>query len=47
MEQREDESADVDSKLEMLRTRIETALRDSLDEQWEEVLGQWSGAEHF
>ena len=44
MEQREDELTDVGSKLEMFRTRIETALRDSLDEQWEEVLGQWSGA---
>lgn len=39
-----DESADIGSELEALRDRIETALRDSLEEQWTEVLGQWSGA---
>jgi hypothetical protein len=44
MEQKIDESANVASKLEALRDRVETALRDPLEEKWDEVLGQWSGA---
>jgi hypothetical protein len=38
------ESVEVESQLDALHDRIETALRDSLDEQWAEVLGQWDGA---
>ncbi len=44
MEQKTDESADVNSNVETLRDRIETALREPLEEQWEEVLEQWSSA---
>jgi hypothetical protein len=44
MEQTRRNPADADSDLETLQNRIETALRESLEEQWEEVLGQWSGA---
>jgi len=39
-----DESTSVDSTFENLKQRVETALRDPLEEQWDEVLGQWSGA---
>lgn len=44
MVQETDESADISSELEAFHDRIETALCDSLEEQWAEVLGQWSGA---
>lgn len=44
MEQTTDEATQVGSKPDALRDRIETALRDPLEEQWDEVLGQWSGA---
>lgn len=44
MEQKVDESANVAPKLEALRDRVETVLRDPLEEEWDEVLGQWSGA---
>lgn len=44
MGQTTDGSTQVGSELEALRDRIETALRDPLEEQWDEVLGQWSGA---
>jgi len=29
---------------ETLKQRVETALHDPLEEDWDEVLGQWSGA---
>jgi hypothetical protein len=29
---------------ETLKQRVETALRDPLEEDWDEVLGRWSGA---
>jgi hypothetical protein len=45
MEQENEESPDADSKVEILHGRIQTALQESLETQWEEVLGQWSGAE--
>lgn len=44
MGQTTDGSTQVGSELEALRDRIETTLRDPLEEQWDEVLGQWSGA---
>lgn len=44
MGQEAGESVEVESQLDALHDRIETALRDSLDEQWAEVLGQWDGA---
>lgn len=44
MGQETDESTEAGSTVERLRARIETALRETLEEQWEEVLGQWSGA---
>ena len=44
MGQTTDESTQVGSNLEALQDRVETALRDPLEEQWDEVLGQWSGA---
>lgn len=44
MGQTTDEATQVGSKPDALRDRIETALRDPLEEQWDEVLGQWSGA---
>lgn len=37
-------AADVESELETLRNRVEAALGTSLDEQWDEVLGQWEEA---
>ena len=44
MGQEAGESVEVESQLDGLHDRIETALRDSLDEQWAEVLRQWDGA---
>ena len=44
MTQESDGPADVGSNVEAFRDRIETALCDPLEEQWEEVLEQWSGA---
>jgi len=44
MGQKTDEPTDAGSNVEVLRDRIETALRDPLEEEWDEVLGQWSGA---
>lgn len=34
----------ADSELEALRDRIQTALRDPLEEQWTEVFEQWTSA---
>jgi hypothetical protein len=45
MEQGTETSADADSEFESLRTRIEAALQDRLEQQWEEVLDQWTEAE--
>ncbi|PSR00239.1 MAG: hypothetical protein BRD51_00725 [Bacteroidetes bacterium SW_11_64_17] len=45
MEQETETPADAGSKTEALRTRIEAALQESLEKQWEEVLDQWTGAE--
>lgn len=45
MEQETETPPDADSKPEALRTRIEAALQESLEKQWEEVLDQWTGAE--
>lgn len=39
-----DEATGADPTLDDLRERTETALRDSLEAQWDEVLEQWSGA---
>mgnify|MGYP000202698431 CR=1 FL=1 len=39
-----DESTEANSKLETLRGRIKSALQGSLEEQWDEVLGEWRGA---
>lgn len=36
--------ADTEWELEPLREQVEAALRHPLDEQWDEVLEQWSGA---
>jgi hypothetical protein len=44
MEQETDKTTQIGSELDALRDRVEMALRDSLEEQWEDVLGQWSGA---
>lgn len=44
MGQETGQSMDGNAELGSLHDRIETALRDSLEEQWEEVLDQWSGA---
>ncbi|WP_263786015.1 hypothetical protein [Salinibacter grassmerensis] len=44
MEQDVGESTSVDSAFEGLKQRVETALRDPLEEQWDEVLGQWKEA---
>ena len=38
-----DEATGADPTLDDLRERTETALRDSLEAQWDEVLEQWSG----
>ena len=38
------ESTSADPTFEGLRHRIETDLCDSLEEDWDEVLGQWAGA---
>jgi len=45
MEQETETPADTDSEAEALRTRIEAALRGSLEKQWKDVLDQWTGAE--
>lgn len=45
MEQKTGEPAGADSKVEVLHSRVKTALQDPLEEQWKEVLDQWSGAE--
>ena len=45
MKQETETPADADSTTEALRTRIEAALQESLEKQWEEVLDQWAGAE--
>lgn len=45
MEQETEESPNSDSKVEDLHSRTKAALRESLEEQWEEVLDQWSGGE--
>jgi hypothetical protein len=39
-----DDATGADPTLDDLRERAETALRDPLEEQWDEVLGQWDGA---
>jgi len=39
-----DEATGADPTLDDLQERTETALRDALEEQWDEVLGQWEGA---
>jgi len=44
MGQTADGSTQVGSELGAFRDRVEAALRDPLEEQWDEVLGQWSGA---
>jgi len=44
MSQEAEESPDA-TKLETLQDRIQSALQDSLEEQWTEVLSQWSGVE--
>jgi len=44
MEQESEESTDAGSKVETLRRHIEAALQESLEEQWTDVLDQWSGA---
>ncbi|MFB6099345.1 MAG: hypothetical protein ABEK84_09600 [Salinibacter sp.] len=45
MAQQGDEAAATELEtLTEFRTRIETALRETVEEQWEEVLDQWSGA---
>ena len=44
MGQTTDESTQIGSNLEALRERVETALRDPLEEEWDEVLEQWAGA---
>jgi len=40
----DDESMGTGSKMQRLRERIRTALRDRLEEQWDEVLEQWTAA---
>jgi len=45
MEQGTETPADTDSEFESLRTRVEAALQDRLEQQWEEVLDQWTEAE--
>jgi len=44
MEPDADQTAGANSSLNDLRGRIEAVLRDPLEEQWDEVLAQWSGA---
>jgi len=44
MEPDADQTAGANSSLKDLRGRIEAVLRDPLEEQWDEVLAQWSGA---
>ncbi|MFB6273886.1 MAG: hypothetical protein ABEL51_13430 [Salinibacter sp.] len=39
-----EEEATDDSTVEVLRHRIEVALQESLEEEWTEVLDQWTGA---
>ncbi len=40
----QDETVDNDERVQILHDRIEEALRDGLDAQWEEVLDGWEGA---
>lgn len=40
----ESPSTDNDGRVQALHDRIEEALRDGLDAQWEEVLDEWEGA---
>ncbi len=44
MGQDADEPTNTGTTMERLRERIQTALRDPLEEEWDEVLGQWSSA---
>lgn len=44
MSQEAEKSPDA-AEFEALQSRIQSALRDSLEEQWTEVLSQWSGVE--
>jgi hypothetical protein len=38
------DTVDADEHVQALHDRIEEALRGALDEQWDEVLDQWTGA---
>ncbi|MFB6272733.1 MAG: hypothetical protein ABEL51_07550 [Salinibacter sp.] len=43
MQQESEEPTDVDLTVEALRHRVEVTLQESLEEEWAEVLDQWSG----